>query len=82
MESDDESINQESEDVHLAPLKENISENTHVLVKYETGKQNVYYAGCVLKCDEDSVRVNFLRKVVVHVSIQRQRMSMMLATNL
>ena len=23
----------------------------------------MYYAGCVLKCDEDSVRVNFMRKV-------------------
>ena len=32
-------------------------------MKYETVKQNVYYAGCVLKIDEDSVRVNFMRKV-------------------
>lgn len=61
LESDDESV-KETDDVPLAP-KDNITENTHVLVRYETGKQNVYYAGCVEKCDEDLDRVNFMRKV-------------------
>ena len=32
-------------------------------MKYETGKLSVFYAGCVLNCEETSIRVNFMRKV-------------------
>lgn len=57
-ESDEESVSEETEDVPLPLTKENITENTHVLVRSETGKQSVYYAGCVQKCDADSCELH------------------------
>ena len=60
--SDEESVQEEEPDDHT-PARENITENTYVLVKYETGKLSVFDAGCVLKCEETSIRVNFMRKV-------------------
>ena len=55
-------VQEEEPDDHT-PARENITENTYVLVKYETGKLSVFYAGCVLNCEETSIRVNFMRKV-------------------
>ena len=54
---------QEGEPDDHTPARENITYNTYVLVKYETGKLSVFYAGCVLNFEKTSIRVNFMRKV-------------------
>lgn len=61
--SDEESADEEQDDLPVAPTKETISVNDHVLVKYETDMQSVYYMGRVMKCDDCVFTINFMRKV-------------------
>lgn len=61
--SDEGSADEEQDDIPMAPTKETINVNDHVLVKYETDKQSIYYTGRVMKCDDGIFTINFMRKV-------------------
>ena len=69
LESDEESPDDDEPEPPSAPCSDDINVNTHVLVTYKVGKLTLYYAGMVIKKDDENITVNFMRRVMDSATI-------------